>query len=192
MSELNNNDYAKYFQDNVGNLASRRQMVKDKPELENAAAVYEKDEKAYAKDGLSPSEKLVLESISGILAHHIKEHGGGYYGPEAKNALLAATFIENIKPQVRDQVEPTAEEIAVRKQMIKDTPALATPLNRYESIESLLSTPSATDHKSGLNKDDVEVLKHSVINISGFIRSNEYGASTEKSKHVAVEAVLER
>lgn len=193
MSELNNSQYATYFKDHVEDSALRSQMMKDKPELENAAAFYVRDEKSYAKDGeVSPSDKLALQAIAGILAYHIKEHGVDYYGPEAKNELLAGTFTKTMKPEVRDQVGPTAEEIATRKQMVKDNPGLETPLKRYEAIESLLSTPTKTDNKSGLNKDDIEVLKHSVENISAFIRLNEYGASTEKSKHVTAEAVLER
>lgn len=193
MSALNSSQYATYFKDHIEDYALRSQMVKDKPELENAAAFYVTDEKNYGKDGeVSQTEKLALQSKAGILAYNIKEHGVDYYGPEAKNELLSETFSRTMQPEVRDQLEPTAEEIAARKQMIKDNPGLATPLKRYEAIESLLSTPTKTDNKSGLNKDDIEVLKHSVENISAYIRLNEYGASTEKSKHVAAEAVLER
>ncbi len=193
MSELNNSQYAAYFKDHIEDPALRSQMVRDKPELENAAAFYVKDERNYGKDGeVSPSDTLALQAISGILAYHIKEHGVDYYGPEAKNELLAATFSKTMKPEVRDQLEPNAEEITIRKQMIKDNPGLAVPLSRYEAIELLLSTPAKTNPKIGLDKEDIEVLKHSIANISGFIRSNEYGAGTEKSKHIAAEAVLEQ
>ncbi|MFA7351249.1 MAG: hypothetical protein WC009_10835 [Methylotenera sp.] len=193
MSALNNSQYATYFKDHIEDSALRSQMVKDKPELENATAFYVTDEKNYGKDGeVNQTEKLALQSKAGILAYNIKEHGVDYYGPEAKNELLAETFSQTMQPEVRDQLEPTAEEIAARKQMVKDNPRLATPLKRYEAIESLLSTPTKTDNKSGLNKDDIEVLKHSVENISAYIRLNEYGASTDESKHVATEAVLER
>lgn len=156
-----NNEFSRAFKTNIEDPVLRNRLVKVMPALANAVAFYEKNEADLIKaTHLTGSDlKTVLETTAGIMAYHIKNDGPDYYGPEARNEKLAAIFTTGIKPALRNQATPTADEIQKRSELVKNNPELEKSINTYQTLENFFAKDGSLDQQNvSVLQDTIDLL----------------------------------